>query len=314
MSRNSLLVLYKKELADHLRSKRFVILLLLIAVTGLASIYSAASGIREAVSQEENDFVFLRLFTTSGNSIPSFISFVSLLGPLVGLALGFDSINGEFNRGTMSRLLAQPIHRDSVINGKFLAGILVISIMVFSLGIVVGAIGILMIGIPPTLEEIFRLLSFFVVTIFYMSIWLAISQLFSLLFKQSATSALASIAMWLFLSIFVGLLAGVVANVIFPIDNASTIDMQLKNSNLELMLNRLSPTTLFSEATICLLNPGVRTLSIITVDRLIGAIPGALPFTQSMLLIWPHLVSLIALNMICFAISYIIFMRREIRA
>ena len=171
-----------------------------------------------------------------------------------------------------------------------------------------------MIGIPPTLEEIFRLLSFFVVTIFYMSIWLAISQLFSLLFKQSATSALASIAMWLFLSIFVGLLAGVVANVIFPIDNASTIDMQLKNSNLELMLNRLSPTTLFSEATICLLNPGVRTLSIITVDRLIGAIPGALPFTQSMLLIWPHLVSLIALNMICFAISYIIFMRREIRA
>ena len=111
-----------------------------------------------------------------------------------------------------------------------------------------------------------------------------------------------------------GLLAGVVANVIFPIDNASTIDMQLKNSNLELMLNRLSPTTLFSEATICLLNPGVRTLSIITVDRLIGAIPGALPFTQSMLLIWPHLVSLIALNMICFAISYIIFMRREIRA
>ena len=131
MSRNSLLVLYKKELADHLRSKRFVILLLLIAVTGLASIYSAASGIREAVSQEENDFVFLRLFTASGNSIPSFISFVSLLGPLVGLALGFDSINGEFNRGTMSRLLAQPIHRDSVINGKFLAGILVISIMVF---------------------------------------------------------------------------------------------------------------------------------------------------------------------------------------
>ena len=246
----------------------------------MASIYSAASGIREAVSQEENDFVFLRLFTTSGNSIPSFISFVSLLGPLVGLALGFDSINGEFNRGTMSRLLAQPIHRDSVINGKFLAGILVISIMVFSLGIVVGAIGILMIGIPPTLEEIFRLLSFFVVTIFYMSIWLAISQLFSLLFKQSATSALASIAMWLFLSIFVGLLAGVVANVIFPIDNASTIDMQLKNSNLELMLNRLSPTTLFSEATICLLNPGVRTLSIITVDRLIGAIPGALPFTK----------------------------------
>lgn len=314
MTNSSLLVLYRKELADHLRSKRFVILLILITVTGLASIYAAASGIREAVAQEGNEFVFLRLFTASGNSIPSFISFISLLGPLVGLAIGFDSINGELNRGTMSRLLAQPIHRDNVINGKFLAGITVISIMVLSLGIAVGAIGIIMIGIPPTVEEILRLLSFFVVTIFYMSIWLALSQLFSLLFKQSATSALACIAAWLFLSIFVGLLAGVISDALFPVDETSSIEMQLRNSNLELMINRISPATLFSEATICLLNPGVRTVSIITVDRLIGAIPGTLPFFQSVLLIWPHLVSLIALNMICFALSYIFFMRREIRA
>ena len=95
MTNSSLLVLYRKELADHLRSKRFVILLILITVTGLASIYAAASGIREAVAQEGNEFVFLRLFTASGNSIPSFISFISLLGPLVGLAIGFDSINGS---------------------------------------------------------------------------------------------------------------------------------------------------------------------------------------------------------------------------
>ena len=80
------------------------------------------------------------------------------------------------------------------------------------------------------------------------------------------------------------------------------------------MLNRISPTTLFSEATICLLNPGVRTINIVTLDRLIGAIPGVLPFMQSVLLIWPHLVSLVALNMICFAVSYVYFMRQEVRA
>jgi ABC-2 type transport system permease protein len=314
MNWNSLLVLYKKELADHLRSKRFVIVLLLITITGLASIYAAATGIREAVSQEGNTFVFLRLFTASGNSIPSFLSFVALLGPLVGLALGFDSINGEFNKGTMSRLLSQPIHRDNVVNGKFLAGVSVITIMVLSLGIAIGAIGIIMIGIPPTMEEILRLLTFFLVTILYISLWLALSHLFSLLFKQSATSALACIAAWLFFSIFVGLLAGVVSNAIYPIDNASPLDVQLKNSNLELMLNRISPSTLFNEATICLLNPGVRTINTITLDRLIGAIPGVLPFSQSILLIWPHLVSLVALNMICFAVSYVYFMRQEVRA
>ena len=314
MNWSSLLVLFKKELADHLRSKRFVIVLLLISITGLASIYSAAIGIRDAVSQEGNTFVFLRLFTASGNSVPSFISFVAFLGPLVGLALGFDSINSEFNKGTMSRLLSQPIHRDNVINGKFLAGVSVITIMVLSLGIVVGAIGIIMIGIPPTMEEILRLLMFFIVTILYISLWLALSHLFSLLFKQSATSALACIAAWLFLSIFVGLLAGVISDAIYPVDSTSTVDIQLKNSNTELMLNRISPTSLFSEATICLLNPGVRTINIVTLDRLIGAIPGVLPFMQSVLLIWPHLVSLVALNMICFAVSYVYFMRQEVRA
>ncbi len=39
-----------------------------------------------------------------------------------------------------------------------------------------------------------------------------------------------------------------------------------------------------------------------------------LPLGQSFLIVWPQLVGLIALTSICFAASYIIFMRREIRA
>lgn len=39
-----------------------------------------------------------------------------------------------------------------------------------------------------------------------------------------------------------------------------------------------------------------------------------LPLGQSFLIVWPQLVGLIALTSICFAVSYIIFMRREIRA
>jgi len=39
-----------------------------------------------------------------------------------------------------------------------------------------------------------------------------------------------------------------------------------------------------------------------------------LPLGQSFLIVWPQLVGLIALTSICFAISYIIFIRREIRA
>ena len=78
-------MLFEKELSDHLNSKRFLILLILICGTGFASLYGALSSLWE--SEEAVEFLFLSLYTTSGNSIPSFASFIGLLGPFVGLVL-----------------------------------------------------------------------------------------------------------------------------------------------------------------------------------------------------------------------------------
>jgi ABC-2 type transport system permease protein len=307
-------ILYRKELADHFRSKRFIIIIFLITITGLASILSAAYGIRDAVSQHNNEFVFLRLFTSSGGSLPSFASFMSFLGPLVGLALGFDIINSERARGTLTRLLSQPIHRDTVINGKFLAGVSIISLMITALGFMISGLGIIMIGIPPTFEEFMRIFIFIILTIIYISLWFAVSLLFSLLFRQGATSALAGIALWLFLSIFVGLLAGVIADGLFPVDNQSSVDTVLANQQIKLYLTRISPSQLYDEAVVTILNPGVRTLGPVVLSQLEGAIPGVLPLGQSILLIWPHVIGMVALMTISFVISYIYFMKQEIRA
>ena len=73
----------------------------------------------------ESPFLFLRLLTLAQDPLPSFIGLLGFLIPLVAIALGFDSVNGEFNRRTMSRILAQPIYRDALLLGKFLAGLLV---------------------------------------------------------------------------------------------------------------------------------------------------------------------------------------------
>ena len=56
---------------------------------------------------------------------PFFNSVVDYLssGPIVAIAVAFDSVNGEFNRRTISRILAQPIYRDALLFGKFLAGL-----------------------------------------------------------------------------------------------------------------------------------------------------------------------------------------------
>jgi ABC-2 type transport system permease protein len=41
---------------------------------------------------------------------------------------------------------------------------------------------------------------------------------------------------------------------------------------------------------------------------------GPLPLVQSILIVLPYIISLIALTVVCFAISYAVFMRQEIRS
>lgn len=306
--------LIRKEFADHLTSKRFLIIFVLICATSFAGLYGALSGISEA-AESDSGFLFLKLYTTSGKSIPSFMSFLALLGPFVGLTLGFDAINSEKSGGTLNRLVAQPIYRDYVIIGKFAAGCGVIGLMVLSVGVLIGAAGILCTGLVPELEEVLRILIFFVFTWVYIAFWLGLSILFSIICKHSATSALAVISLWIFFAIFMSLLANILANAIYPIETQyDALVNSLANYNCELNLNRLSPYYLYSEAVSTIMNPSVRTVNAVTVNQLEGAISGYLSLGQSLLLVWPHLTGLVALMLAAFSGSYIGFMRQEIRS
>lgn len=306
--------LFQKELADHLKSKRFLILLILIGTTSFASLYGAVTGLSDAASSDSN-FLFLKLYTQSGSSIPSFMSFIALLGPIVGLALGFDAVNSERSAGTLNRLVAQPIYRDSIIIGKFLAGTAVIAAIIYSMGIALGAAGILSTGLKPGVEEVLRILIFLTFTVIYIAFWLALSILFSVVCRHAATSALASIAVWIFFAIFMSLVASIIANAAYPInDEYSALVNTMDNYTLNLNLNRISPYYLYSEAVSTIMSPSVRSVNVVTIDQLVGAISGYLSLGQSLLLVWPHLTGLAALMLIAFGGSYIGFMRQEVRS
>lgn len=307
-----LLAVYRKELADHLGSRRFIILALLICLAGLSSVYVAAQSIRAEISDSQN--AFLLLFTTASGPLPSFITFISFLGPLVGLALAFDAINSEQNRGTLSRLLAQPIYRDAVINGKFLAALVTIAIMLASIFVIVSALGILILALLPAPEEIGRVLGFLIVCILYVGFWLALATMFSVLFRQPATAALAGIAAWIFFTFFVTMMADAIASALVTLDMFFDPNAMLELENLRLNLARLSPSTLFQEATVALLMPKVRTLGPLLVRDLIGMLPNPLPLSASLVIVWPQIAGLLAVTAFCFAIAYIRFMTQEIRS
>jgi len=309
------MTVFYKELADAFTGWRFIISFALILIAGGYAIYVAAESISEVAQALETGLVFLLLFTTSSETMPSFLTLIVFLVPIVGIVFGFDAINSEKNSGTLSRLLSQPIYRDAVINGKFLAGVVTIAILMTSIILLVAGIGLRMIGVPPGPEEVWRLMFFLLATIVYGAFWLGLAMLFSIFFRRVATSALATIAIWIFLIFFMFLVAGFIANMIVPIDpQTATYQEGVMNEQAKAMIMRVSPLILFQEAVIVLLVPGVRTLGFITQEVRAYMLPNPLSFDQSLLIVWPHLVVLIALTVVCFAISYIKFMREEIRS
>jgi len=301
-----------KELADHLGSRRFVIFFFLILIVGGASAYLAAQALsgRETASE----FIYLNLFTVSGGGLPSFLGFLAFFGPLIGVVLGFDAVNSEFNRGTASRVLSQPIYRDWWINGKFLAGFTALAIAVASIILIIVGLGLYILGFPPNGVEISRIAMFFVISVIYLGFWLSLGILFSIVFRQTATSALASIALWLFFTLFLYMLAGLIADQVAPIKPGVSADVFAKHESIRDLVLRFSPVALYEEATTAILIPSYRGLGIAALLQEAAVPTSPLPLGQSLLIVWPQLVSLVALTSVCFAISYVIFMRREIRS
>lgn len=308
-------VIVNKEISDHVKSFRFIILIVIIALTCLGSVYTAMHNIAGAIkpNDPEGSFLFLKLFTVSDNTMPPFFVFISFLGPLLGISLGFDAINSEQTRGTLSRILSQPIHRDYLINAKFMASLTVITILFFALGFLVMGAGLIATGIPPTAEEFMRIVFFILLSIIYVSFWLNLSILFSVRFRQPATSALSCIAIWLFFTVFYTMIVDLITKPLTPSEFA-TAQQVFNYETIKINLLRILPSELFSEATTTLLMPSVRTLGPLTMEQAYGAIPSPLPLGQSVLLVWPQVTGLIAATILCFVLSYVSFMKREIRS
>ena len=301
-----------KEMADHLTSARMRILELLIVLTAGGTVYAAIQNIKSSVGQDR--FLFLKLFTTGQDPLPAFVGFLGFLVPLIAIALAFDSINGEFSRSTLSRVLAQPIYRDALLLGKFLAGLFTLTLVFTAIWLLIYGLGILSLGVPPSGEEVARSLWFLLITIVYGSIWLALAMLFSIVFRQPATAALAGIAVCLFFTVFWDILAGLLANVLSPVRFGLPQEL-LANAQMNLALTRLSPNTLFAQSTLALLQPSIRSMGFILSSQMQGAVLGSpLPLSQSLLLIWPYITGLIAATILLFALGYVVFQRQEIRA
>ena len=320
---HGIFTIYRKEMEDHFSSIRFLLIAALIVMVGVIIASMVGMSMQEELKGvAKPNFVFLLLFTSTGKLF-SFTQFIGLLGPLIGIILGFDAVNRERTGRTLSKLVSQPIYRDSIINAKFLAGVTMIAIVMVSLVLIISGLGIRLIGVVPGADEVWRLIIYLILSILYISFWLGAAILFSVVFRSTATSALASLAAWIFLSFFVGLGGSFLADAIAPMnqtaDVAQATEAFIKNDQVQRIASLLSPATLYGDATSTILDPLRKTprsfIMIGPLERLsLSRFQNPLPLMQSVVIVAPFLISLIAITFVCFGICYMVFMRQEIRS
>jgi ABC-2 type transport system permease protein len=310
-----------KELADHLESVRFIVLLIVVGVAAIVPMYFTSTAITASAPQLAGQpALFLWLFARGSQDVGGVttVAFAALLVPLVGIAFGFDGINSERSQGTLSRLLAQPIHRDDVVNGKFAAGIAVIALMLTALIALVTALGIVRLGIIPSPEELARVVLWLVATVLYAGFWLAFALLLSVIVRGAASAALVGFGTWLGLTVFGQFLLPLVANFLFPPTTTTLGGLAYTSTQAQEVFLRLSPATVYQDIVVAIMNPNANTiLDYGNIGQRVAAaeqLPSLLSLDQSILLVWPQIVVLVALTVVMFALAYVLFLRQEVRA
>jgi len=199
--------------------------------------------------------------------------------------------------------------------------VVTITIVLVGIVLIISGLGIRLIGVVPGSEEVLRLLIYVITSILYISFWLGISILFSVVFRSTATSALASLAVWIFFSFFVGLGAGFMADAVAPVSQSgSNVDpnVLIKHEEVQRTVSLLSPMNLYNDATTTILDPTRKTTKGLvlmgTLERLsLSRFQNPLSLLQSLIIVAPYLISIVAITFLCFGVCYLIFMRQEIR-
>jgi ABC-2 type transport system permease protein len=310
-----------KELADHLGSIRFFVLLVVIAAAAALPMILRSNELSSDAPQLSGaPALFLALFVKAPQATSGFatVTFVALLVPLVGIAFGFDGINSERSQGTLARLLAQPVHRDDIVNGKFAAGIFVIAVMLATLVAFIAGLGMVRLGVIPAAEELARIVLWFAATVLYASFWLAFGLLLSVVLRSPATAALVGFGSWLGLTLFGQFLLPLIAGVLFPTSTTTFAGYAYTSAQAADTFLRISPAVLYQDIMRAVVNPTVTTVldygnigqAIADQERL----PTLLSVDQSVLLVWPQIVVLLAMTVGMFALAYVLFLRQEVRA
>jgi len=287
-------VIAQKEFADHLYSPGFRMLLGIFTLIILSM--SVISG--------ENGF---NIFESGFLDIAQVIT---LFLPILGLALGFDSVVREKNSKSLNTLLTHPVFRDNIISGKILGGFGALTLVIFVS--VVASIGTLLMltGINVGISELNRILVFSLLTFLYLSGFFAFSLLISIFSESSERSFISGLVVWINLVLIFGAIVTAASSII---TGELIVDLGHNEEAMTLSedLQKLSPASYYAEAV-----TGVRlsygSFGISSGKETNGIFDMRVGLGTWLSDYWTNLVVLAGIPVLMFIISYVMFLRRDI--
>jgi ABC-type transport system involved in multi-copper enzyme maturation, permease component len=252
---NSILILAKKEFRTAYKDKVFLVIMLLFLIMSVASVY-IGSTTKNAEMKAYQDIVSVT--RTSGGAIPAapeiyplailrnFIEYITMIGAVLAIFLGFDAYNGERENGTLQLLLTKPFYRDQLITGKLLGAGMIIGLLLSVTLIVNLTLFTFSTGLLPSFSEVLRLAIFFILAFIYM-ISFFISTLFvSIKTKDRTFGFLIMMIVWIFVSFVIPQLADAQRNFAYALSNISgTVTQVPTDTALSRAIEYLSPAVQF---------------------------------------------------------------------
>jgi Cu-processing system permease protein len=194
MQTNVVYSIAKKEIMDNFRNKWIILVAAMFAILTLVISYFGSLG----SSGWQN----------LGETISGMTSLGSFLITIVALMLGYATIIGEIERGSMSSLLSLSANRFEIVVGKWLG---LGAVLCFTIFIGYGFAGLL-IALNVSNVNIIEYLVFMGLTMLFGLVFLTVALCFSTIFSKRSTAMGGAIFLWFLFNIilpivFVGLLA-----------------------------------------------------------------------------------------------------------
>lgn len=221
MTAERVLNVAQKEFSDHLTSRRFLVILALILMFALLGIHQGVDQHNRYLEEYNQQLQagggstgmmperpsILIIFRQLENSLMVF-------GGILAIATGADLVSKEKESRSLKTLLARPIYRDEVINGKAIGGMAALGVALAVAFTLTFAI-LLVFSIVPTADEIIAILIFGFASFLFLLAFFALALALSVVVKESGHAVVYGLTLFFaityLLPMFGMVLAGAVA-------------------------------------------------------------------------------------------------------